>query len=184
MANKSPSSQSCGFSSSHVLMWELDYKESWAPKNWCFWTVVLEKTLESPLDHKDIKPVSPQGNQSWIFIWGTDAEAETLILWSPDPNWLNLTRPWCWEILKAGREGDDRGWDRWMVLLTWWTWVWASFGSWWYTGKPGVLHAVLGITELDMTEELNWKRTKERTEINNTVIEMENALEGFNSRIT
>ena len=83
-ANKGPSSQGCGFSSSRVWMWELDYKESWAPKNWCFWTVVLEKTLESPLDCKEIQPVHPKGNQSWIFIERIDAEAETPILWPPD----------------------------------------------------------------------------------------------------
>ena len=82
-------SQNYGFSSSHVCIWELDYKESWAQKNWCFWTVVLEKTLESPLDCKEIKPVSPKGNQSWIFIGRTDAEAETPILWPSDAkNWL------------------------------------------------------------------------------------------------
>ena len=74
-ANKGPSSQSCGFSSGHVWMWELDYKESWAPKNWCFWTVVLENTLESPLDCKEIQPVHPKGDQSWVFIGRTDAEA-------------------------------------------------------------------------------------------------------------
>ena len=83
-ANISPSSQSSGFSSSHVWMWELDYKESWAPKNWCFWTVVLEKILESPLDCKEIKPVNSKGNQSWIFIGKTDAEAKTSILWPSD----------------------------------------------------------------------------------------------------
>ena len=88
-ANKSPSSQSYGFSSSHVWMWELEYKESWTLKNWCFWTVVLEKTLESPLDCKEIQLVYPKGNQSWIFIGRTDAEAETPILWPPDAkNWL------------------------------------------------------------------------------------------------
>ena len=88
-ANKGPSSQSCGFASSHVWMWDLDYKESWAPKNWYFWTVMLEKILESPLDCKDIKPVHPKGNQSWIFIGRTDAEAEAPILWPPDvKNWL------------------------------------------------------------------------------------------------
>ena len=83
-ANKGPSSQSYGFSSSQVWMWELDYKESWVPKNWCFWTVVLEKTLESPLDCKEIQPVHPKGNQSWIFIGRTDTEAETPILGPPD----------------------------------------------------------------------------------------------------
>ena len=83
-ANKGLSSQSCGFSSSHIWMWELDYKESWATKNWCFWTVVLEKTLESALDSKEIHPVHPKGNQSWIFTGRTDAEAETPILWPHD----------------------------------------------------------------------------------------------------
>ena len=87
--DKGPSSQSYGFSSGHVCMWELYYKESWVPKKWCFWTVVLEKTLESPLDCKEIQPVNPERNQSWIFIRRTDAKPETLILWSPDvKNWL------------------------------------------------------------------------------------------------
>ena len=87
--DKGPSSQSYGFSNSHVWMWELHYKESWVPENWCFWTVVLEKTLESPLDCKEIQPVHPKGDQSWIFIWRTDAEAEALILWLPDgKSWL------------------------------------------------------------------------------------------------
>ena len=97
-ANKRPSSQRDGFSSSHVWMWELDYKESWAPKNWFFWTVVLEKTLESPLDCNKIQPVHPKGNQSWIFIGRTDAEAETLIFSPHDGEQLtHLKRPWCWE---------------------------------------------------------------------------------------
>ena len=82
-ANKAPSSESCGFNTSHVWMWELDYKESWAPKNSCFRSAVLEKTFEIPLDCKEIQPVHPKGKQSWIFIGGTDAEAETPILWSP-----------------------------------------------------------------------------------------------------
>ena len=88
-ASKGPSSQSCGFSSSQVWMWELDCKENWAPKNWCFWTVVLVKTLESPLDYKEIQPVHPKGNQSWIFVRRTGAEAEAPILWPLDvKNWL------------------------------------------------------------------------------------------------
>ena len=88
-----------GFSSSHVWMWELDYKESWRLKNWCFWTMVLEKTLESPLDCKEIKPVHPKGNQSWTFIGRTDAEAETPILWPPDAkNWL------IWKDPDAGKD--------------------------------------------------------------------------------
>ena len=105
------SSQSYGFSSSHVWMWELDYKESWVPKNWCFWTVVLEKTLESPLDCKEIQPVHPKENQSWIFIGRTDAEAETPILWPPDmKNWLIWKDPdagkdWRWE--EKGRTEDE-----------------------------------------------------------------------------
>ena len=87
--NKGPSSQGYGFSSSHVWMWELDHKESWASNNWCFWTVVLEKILESPLDYNEIKPVNPKGNLFWIFIGRTDAEAEALVLWPPDAkNWL------------------------------------------------------------------------------------------------
>ena len=88
------SSQNYSFPSSHVCMWELDYKESWALKNWCFWTVVLEKTLQSPLDCKEIQPVYPKGNQSWIFIGRTDAEAETPILWPPDvKSWLIWKNP-------------------------------------------------------------------------------------------
>ena len=83
-ADKDPYSQSYSFSSSYVLVWELDHKESWAPKNWCFWTVVLEKALESPLDGKEIKPVNPKGNQPWIFIGRTDTEADIPILWPPD----------------------------------------------------------------------------------------------------
>ena len=87
--NKGPSSQGYGFSSSHVWRWELDHKESWASNNWCFWTVVLEKILESPLDYNEIKPVNPKGNLFWIFIGRTDAEAEALVLWPPDAkNWL------------------------------------------------------------------------------------------------
>ena len=126
-------------------MWELDYKVSWAPKNWGFWTVVLEKSLESPLDCKEIQPVHPKGNQSWIFIGRTEAEVETPILWSL-ATWCkeltHLKRPWCWERLKAGREGDDRGWDGWMASLTQWTRIWVNSGSWWWTGRPGVLKSM------------------------------------------
>ena len=92
--NKDPYSQSYGFSSSHVWTWELDCKESWALKNWCFWTVVLEKTLENPLDFKEIQPVHPKGNQSWLFIGRTDAEAETPILWLSDvKSWFIWKKP-------------------------------------------------------------------------------------------
>ena len=102
-ANKGLSIQSNEFSSSHVCMLELNYKENWAPKNWCFWTVVFQKTLESPLGCKDIQPVYPNGNQHWIFIRRTDAEAETPVLWPPDAkNWLIWKDPearkdWRWE---------------------------------------------------------------------------------------
>ena len=172
-ADKGPSSQSCDFSRSHVSMWELDYKESWVPKNWCFWTVVLEKTLESPLDCKEIKPVTGKGNQSWIFIGRTDAEAEAPILWPPDAkNWLPWRRPWCWERLKAGGEGGDRWWDGWLASPTWWTWVCSSSGSWWWTEKPGVLQSV-GLqrvrhswaTELNWTDVLIGNITESRTQL-------------------
>ena len=107
-ASQGPSSQSCGFSSSHVWIWELDYKESWVPKNWCLWAVVLEKTLESPLDCMEVQPVSPKGNQSWIFIGRIDAGAETLILWPPDANnWLIWKDPDAgkdWEQEEKGRQ--------------------------------------------------------------------------------
>jgi len=126
-------------------MWELDHKESWAWKNWCFWTVVLERTLESPLDSKEIQPVHPKGNQSWIFIGRTDAEAETPILWPPDvKNWFTGKGPDAGKD-KAG-EGDDRGWDGWMASSTQWTWVWVNSRSWWWTGSPGVLQS-MGVTK-------------------------------------
>ena len=113
--NKGPSSQGYGFSSSHVWMWELDYKESWVLKNWWFWTVVLEKTLESPLDCKEIKSVHPKWNQFWIFTGMTDVEAETPILWPPDTkNWFIGKDPyagkyWRWEE-KGMTEGEMVGW--------------------------------------------------------------------------
>ena len=122
-AKKGPSSQSYGFSSSHVWMWELDSKESWVVKNGCFWTVVLEKTLESPLDCKDIQPVHPKGNQSWVFLGRNDAKAETPVLWPPHAkSWL-IGKDWCWEGLGAGGKGDNRRWDGWMASLTQRTWV-------------------------------------------------------------
>ena len=138
--NKGPSSQGYGFSSGHVWMWELDCEERWAPKNWCFWTVVLEKTLESPLDSKEIQPVHPKGNQFWIFIGRTDVEAETPILWPLKvKSWLFWKDPDAGKDWRAGGDGDDRGWDGWMASLTRWTWVWGNSGSWWWTGRPGML---------------------------------------------
>ena len=117
--NKGPSSQSYGFSSSCVWMWELDYKESWALRNWCFWAVVLEKTLVCPLDCKEIKPVNPKGNQSWIFIGSPDAEDETPVLWPPDvKNWLTGKDPgagkdWRWED-KGMTKDEMAGWHCWL----------------------------------------------------------------------
>ena len=120
--------------------------ESWTIKKafelWCFWTVVLEKTLESPLDNKEIKPVHPKGDQPWIFTGRTDAKAEAPILWPPDANLTHWKRPWSWERLKARGEGGDRGWDGWMASLTQCTWVWASSRRWWRAGKPGVLQSM------------------------------------------
>ena len=150
-------SQSYGFPSSHVGMWELDHKESRVMKNWWFWTVVLEKTLESPLDCREIKPVNPKRNQSWIFIGMTDVEAETpntLATWCEEPT--HWKRPWWWERLKAG-EGDDRGWGGWMASLTQWTWVWTSSGTWWWTGQPGVLQSMGSQKVRHDWTELNWR---------------------------
>ena len=118
-ANKGPSSQGYAFSSSHVWMWELDYKESGVLKNWSFWTVQLEKTLESPLDCKEIQPVHPQGNQHWIFIGRTDAEAETPILWPPDAkNWLIEKDPDAgkyWRPEEKGMTEDEMvEWQQWL----------------------------------------------------------------------
>ena len=137
-------------------MWELDHKENWMPKNWCFWTVVLEKILESPLSCKEIKPVNPKGNQSWTFIGRTDAEAEVPILWLPDAkNWLirkdrNARKDW----------RQERGWQRMRCLdgiTAQWTWVWARSGSWWRTGNPGVLQSVRSQRVVhDRATELNW----------------------------
>ena len=114
-ANKGPSSQGYGFSSSHVWMRELDCEESWALRNWSFWTVVLEKTLESPMDCKEIQPVHPKGDQFWEFTGRTDVEAKTPIVWQ---ELTHSKRPWCWQRLKVGGERDDRGWDGWMASPT------------------------------------------------------------------
>ena len=126
LADEGPYTQSYGLSSSHVWMWEPDYKESYVPKNWCFWTVVLQKTAESPLDSKEIKPVYCKGNRSWIFFGRTDAEAP--ILWPPDvKSWLIVIDP---DLSKV--EGlRTRRWQRmrwWKVSLTQWMWVAANSG--------------------------------------------------------
>ena len=117
--NKGPSGQGYGFSSGHVWMWQLDYKESWAPKTWCFWTVVLKKTLESPLHCKEIQPVHPKGDQSWVFIGRADTEAETPVLWPPHAkSWLiekdpDAGRDWGQEE-KGTTEDEMAGWHHWL----------------------------------------------------------------------
>ena len=133
-------------------MWELDCEEGWAPKNWCFWTVALEKTLESPLDCKEIQSVHSEGDQPWVFFERNDAKAETPILWpSHVKSWL------IGEDSDAGGEGDDRGWDGGMASLTRCTWVWVNSSSWWWTGRPGVLR-FMGLQRIghDWETELNW----------------------------
>ena len=138
-ADKDPYCQSYVFSSGHVQMWDLDHRKGWVPKNWCFQIVVLEKTLESPLDSK-IKSVNSKGNQPWIFIGRTDAESSnTLATWSEELT--HRKRSWCWERLRAGGEGDDR-WDGWMASPTQWTWIWANSGRQWRTGNPGMLQSM------------------------------------------
>ena len=137
--------------------------ESWTikkaeGKELMIWTVLLEKTLEIPLDCQDIQPVHPKGNQSWLFIGRTDAEAELPILWPPDvKSWL-IWRPWCWERLKAGEEGVNRGWDGSMASLTQWPWVWVNSRSWWWTGRPGMLQPMGSQSQIRLSDwtELNW----------------------------
>ena len=130
----------------------------WPSISPCFWSVVLEKSLENPLDCRETQPVHPIGNQSWIFIGRTDVEAETPILWPPDAkSWLIWKDPdrekdWRWE-----EKGDDRGLDGWMASPTQWTWVWVNSRSWWWTGKPGVLQSMeLQRVRHDWGTELNW----------------------------
>ena len=154
-ANKVLSSQRYRFSVGHVWMLELDCEETWAPKNWCFWTVVLEKTLESPMDCKEIQPVLPKENQSWIFIGRTDAEAETPIFWPPDAkSWLigkapDAGKDWRWEE-KGTTEDDMIGWHS-------MTWVWVNSRNWWWTGRPGVLQSMGSQRVGDYSStELNW----------------------------
>ena len=149
------------FSSSHIWMWELDYKESWVLKNWCFWTVVLEKILESPLDCKEIQPVHPKGNQSWILIGRTNVEAETPVLWPSDAkNWLIWKDPDAgkdWRQEEKGTTEDEMvGWHHWLDGHE----FWVSSRSWWWTGKPGVLQS-MGLQKVgdDRVTELHWTET-------------------------
>ena len=157
-------------------MWELDLKESWAPKNWCFWTVVLEKTLKSPLDCKEIQPVHPEGNHFWIFIGRTDTEAEAPILLLPDAKrWLTGKYPDArknWRQEKGTTEDEMVG-----LSLTWWTWVWASSGSWWWTAKPAMMQSV-GLKESEMTEWLKWTEVKATQSCSTLCDPMDCSLQG------
>ena len=158
-ANKDPSSQSYGFSSSHVWMWDLDYKERRAWKNWCFWTMVLEKTVESLFDIKEIQPVHPRGIGPKYSLEGLMLRLKLQYFGTWCDELTHFKSPWCWEILKVGGEGNDRGWDGWVASLVQWTWVWVNSRSWWWTGKPGVLQS-MGSQRVrqDWETELNWKR--------------------------
>ena len=149
--DKGPSGQSYGFSSSHIWMWELDSKESWSLKNWCFWAVVL-KTLESVLDCKEIQPVHHKGDQSWIFIGRTDAEAETPIFDHLMRRTYSLEKTLMLENIEDRRRWDDREWDGWMAIPTQWKRVWINSRIWWLTGRPAMLQRV----GLDCLIQLNW----------------------------
>ena len=156
-ANKGSSSQGYGFSSGHVWMWELDYKESWVQKNWCFWTVVLEKTLESPLDCKESQSAHPKEDKSWVFIGRTNVEAETPILWHLMRRVDSLEKTLMMGKIEGRGEGGDRGWDGWMASPTQWRWVWLNSRSWWWTGSPSVLLS-MGLQRIghNWVTELNW----------------------------
>ena len=138
-------------------MWELDCEESWVLKNWCFWIVVLEKTLESPLDCKEIEPVHPKGDHPGCSLEGLMLKVKLQFLTTSCKELTHWKRLWCSEGLGAGGEGEDRGWDGWMASLTLWTPVWVNSRNWWWTGKPGVLQP-MGSQRVghDWATELNW----------------------------
>ena len=123
-------------------MLELDHKESWAPKNWHFWAMVLEKTLESPLDCKEIQPVHSEGDHPECSLQGLMLKLKLQYVGHLMQRTDSFKRPWCWERVKVGGKGDNRGWDGWTASLTQWTWVWVNSGSWWWIGRPGVLQSM------------------------------------------
>ena len=143
------------FFSSHVRMW-VGLRKLSTEELMLLNCGVGEDSWES-LGLQGIQPVHPKGYQSWIFIGRTDAEAETPILWPPDAKNITWKRPWCWKRLKTEGEGDNRGWDGWMASLIQWTWVWVNSGSWWWTGRPGVLQSLgLQTDGHDWATELKW----------------------------
>ena len=161
LSTKVQSSQGYGFSSGHVWMWELDYKKSWAGKNWCFevwcWRRLLRVPWTARRSNQSIlkKSVLNVHWKDWCWSWNSS----TLATWCKDLT--HLKRRWYWERLRAGGEGDDRGWDGWMASLTQWTWVWVDSGSWWWTGRPAVLW-FMGLQRVghDWGTELNWTIVK------------------------
>ena len=166
LADKGPSIETYGFSSSHVWMWELDYKESWVLKNWCFSIVMLHKTLESPLACKEIQPGHPKGNQSWIFIGRVNTEVEASIIWPPDAkNQLigkdpDAGKDWGQEE-KGTTEDDMVEWHHWLDGH-----VWANSWHWWWTGKPGMLQS-MGLQRVrhNWVTGLNWTELSNRWEL-------------------
>ena len=146
------------FFSSHVWMWELNYKESWVPKNWCFWTVGWRRLFRVPWtarrsNQSILKEISPECSLEGLIL---KLKCQYLATRCKEMTHWNI--PWCWEWLKAGEEGDDRKWDDWMASPTQWTWVWVNSGSWWWTGRPGVLR-FMGSQRVrhNWATELNWK---------------------------
>ena len=138
------------------VSWTVKKAECWKIKAFELWCL-LEKTFESPLDCKKIKPVHSKGDQSWIFMEELMLKLKLQYFSHLIHEPTHQKRPWGWERLKAGGEGDDRGWDGWMTSPTWWTWVWASSRSWWWTGKPGVLQSMVSQWAWhDWVTELNW----------------------------
>ena len=157
LTNKCLSSQSYGFSSSHVWMWELDYKESWALKNWCFWAMMLKKTLESPLDCKEIQPVPPKRISPECLLEGLMLKLKLQYSGHLMRRTDSLEKTLMMGKIEGRRRRGNRGCDGWLVSPNQWTWVWVSSESWWWTGKPGVLQSMESQrVRHDCVTELNW----------------------------